>query len=57
MQYERYGKKLTDHDRKELGKMMQDLFFEGQWELFGRMLERGVKVEQECVKAGVISPK
>lgn len=50
--YEKYadwGRKLTEQDRKTLKGMMEDGFFEEQRVLFERMLERGVKVEQECM--------
>lgn len=49
LKYQAYGKELTEHDRKELIRMLQDPFFEGQWKLFERMLESGVKLEQECI--------
>lgn len=49
-QYFPWGRKLTEQDRKTLNKMMRDPFFCGQVELFARMLEKGMKVEQECVE-------
>lgn len=50
--YERYrhfGRQLTEQDRKTLASMMEDPFFEGQRGLFHRMLQLGVKLEQECI--------
>lgn len=44
------GKDLTEHDRKELQRMMEDPFFAGQRKLFETMLEVGKKVEQEGVR-------
>lgn len=54
--YERYsswGRKLTEADKKTLCKMMDDPFFHEQRELFAKMLEAGMKVEQECVVGGI----
>lgn len=51
LRYAEYGKELTDYDRRELRKMGQDPFFAGQRGLFAMMLERGRKVEQECVRS------
>ncbi len=48
--YVQYGKPLTEHDKKELRKMMGDLFYEKQWNLFACMLKEDRKVEQECVR-------
>lgn len=51
--YDRYaswGRKLTEQDKKTLRGMMDDPFFHEQKELFARMLEVGMKVEQECVE-------
>lgn len=51
--YEKYfpwGRKLTEQDKKTLGMMREDPFFSRQTELFERMLEHGIKVEQECVE-------
>lgn len=45
-----YGKALTEHDRRQLGRMMDDPFFERQIPLFERMLEVGRKVEQEGIR-------
>lgn len=50
--YENYlawGRELTEQDRKALALMMEDPFFADQKELFQRMLEKGMKLEQECV--------
>ncbi len=41
------GRNLTDHDRKELLTMLEDPFFKEQKALFRKMLEEGVKLEQE----------
>lgn len=49
LHYIQYGKPLTDHDRRSLIEMMEDPFFHKQRELFALMLEKGIKVEQECV--------
>ncbi len=48
--YVQYGKKLTEHDKKELKRMKEDAFFKEQWELFGCMLREDRKIEQECVR-------
>lgn len=50
LQYCKNGKDLTEHDCKELQRMMEEPFFEGQRKLFETMLEVGKKVEQEGVK-------
>jgi len=47
-----FGRELTDPDRKTLVSMMEDSFFEKQKGLFELMLEKGKKIEQECVEAG-----
>ncbi len=49
-QYIQYGKKLTEYDKKELGKMLNESFYEKQWKLFECMLEENRKLEQECVQ-------
>ena len=46
------GKELTERDRRELERMRQDPFFREQRELFGLMLEKGRKLEQECIRGG-----
>lgn len=54
--YDKYflcGRKLTEQDKKTLSVMMKDPFFHQQAELFARMLQQGMKVEQECVEAGL----
>ncbi|MBP3700998.1 MAG: DUF2399 domain-containing protein, partial [Lachnospiraceae bacterium] len=45
-----FGRELTEVDRKMLVSMMEEPFFEKQKELFGLMLQRGKKIEQECVE-------
>lgn len=45
-----FGKALTEHDRRQLGRMMEDPFFERQILLFERMLDVGRKVEQEGIR-------
>ena len=47
------GKDLTEHDRRELLRMMEEPFFAGQRKLFETMLEVGKKVEQEGVSVGI----
>lgn len=49
-QYLAWGKELTENDRKLLGKMREDTFFEKQKELFALMLQEDKKLEQECVR-------
>ncbi|MDD6442602.1 MAG: DUF2220 family protein, partial [bacterium] len=44
--YEKYGKPLTDHDRKRLEAMQGQ---EDLQELIAYMLEHNVKLEQECI--------
>lgn len=46
-----FGRELTETDRKTLASMMGESFFAEQKELFELMLERGKKIEQECVEA------
>ena len=48
--YLKFGKDLTELDKKTLQRMLEDPFFEGQRELFQMMLEKGKKLEQECVE-------
>lgn len=48
--YQEWGRPLTQTDRKTLSEMLEDSFFDEQSELFLRMLECGVKIEQECVE-------
>lgn len=50
MTYQKWGRQLTETDRKTLKAMTEDCFFEQQKGLFCRMLEYGVKLEQECVE-------
>ncbi|MCD8068772.1 MAG: DUF2220 domain-containing protein, partial [Lachnospiraceae bacterium] len=45
-----YGKALTSGDRERLKRMAQDPYFAKQRELFWMMLEKGIKIEQECVR-------
>ncbi|MCD8379088.1 MAG: DUF2220 domain-containing protein [Lachnospiraceae bacterium] len=45
-----FGKKLTAGDRERLKSMAEDPYFAEQRELFGLMLEKGIKIEQECVR-------
>ena len=47
--YLKWGRKLTDQDRKALENMIKDPFFVEQSELFKSMLEHDVKLEQECI--------
>ena len=47
--YLKWGRKLTEQDRKTLENMTKDSFFEKQVELFKSMLEHNVKLEQECI--------
>ena len=53
LQFCRTGKDLTEHDRRELLRMMEEPFFAGQRKLFETMLEVGKKVEQEGVSVGI----
>ena len=41
------GKPVTDHDKQTVNTMKEDPFFAGQIELFDRILETGIKIEQE----------
>lgn len=41
------GKPITENDRQILNKMKEEPFFAGQGDLFDKMLETGVKIEQE----------
>ena len=41
------GKPITNRDRQTLNKIKEEPFFAGQRELFDKMLETGVKIEQE----------
>ncbi|MBQ9157542.1 MAG: DUF2399 domain-containing protein [Eubacterium sp.] len=43
------GKPLTDQDIKTLKRMSQDPFFGGQKDLFGLMLDKKIKIEQESI--------
>ncbi len=47
--YTEWGRTLTVQDQKKLREMMEDSFYIEQKELFQRMLDVGVKLEQECV--------
>lgn len=47
--YRKYGRPLTEHDKKQLDKMRKDPFFAGQRPVFARMLELGRKLEQEGI--------
>lgn len=44
-----FGKELTEFDRKRLEAMKLDVFFSKQVRLFELMMEKGIKIEQECV--------
>ncbi|MDO5775316.1 MAG: DUF2220 family protein [Eubacteriales bacterium] len=48
------GKPLSENDRKRLEKMKTDPFFRQQWGLFDIMLEKGFKIEQECIELALI---
>ena len=45
--YRKHGKALSAHDIRRLGEMREDQFFADRKELFERMLETGLKLEQE----------
>lgn len=45
----KYGRALTDHDKTELRRLMQEPFFRDQRRVFALMLEKNLKIEQECV--------
>ncbi len=45
-----FGKALTAGDRERLKSMAEDPYFAEQRELFGLMLKKGIKIEQECVR-------
>lgn len=47
--YRRYGRPLTQNDRKQLRLMMDDPYFSEQTDLFLQMLQAGIKLEQECM--------
>lgn len=49
MQYLELGRLLTEQDRKTLQQMQEDIFFTEYRELFALMLEKGKKLEQECI--------
>lgn len=49
-QYRAWGRQLTEQDRRTLNAMVKDPFFYKQTELFKKMLEQGIKVEQECIE-------
>lgn len=51
--YWKWGRELTVRDRKTLTAMMEDPFFQDQIGLFLEILEKGMKVEQECVKPAI----
>lgn len=51
LKYLNFGRELTEVDRKTLVSMMDEPFYEKQKELFGLMLKKGKKIEQECVEA------
>jgi len=46
-QFRYSGKPITEHDRMNLNTMEEDPFFCGQKDLFDKMLETGIKIEQE----------
>ena len=48
------GKPLSENDKKRLEKMKTDPFFRQQWGLFDIMLEKGFKIEQECIELALI---
>lgn len=50
--YEKYGKALTKNDRLRLEKLKEKAEFAEVMELVDYMLERDVKLEQECVGNG-----
>lgn len=49
MRYRDSGRELTEHDRGQLREMVKDPFYVNQSELFLRMLESGIKLEQEAI--------
>ncbi|MBD5457245.1 MAG: hypothetical protein HDR27_01575 [Lachnospiraceae bacterium] len=50
--YEKYGKKLTENDRKRLMQLSEKYEDADMRETIGYMLGRNVKLEQECVVDG-----
>ncbi len=48
--YLRWGRELTELDRRNLKVMLEDDFYQRQRELFEKMLKEGVKLEQECIE-------
>ena len=48
--YLKWGRPLTEQDRKNLRNMMEDSFFANQRELFQNILDKGIKLEQECIE-------
>lgn len=48
-QYAQYGRPLTTADRRQLEQMLDDPYYAGQKKLFRRMLDAGIKLEQECM--------
>ncbi|MBQ9015981.1 MAG: DUF2399 domain-containing protein [Firmicutes bacterium] len=47
--YRESGRPLTAGDRTALQQMLADPYYEAQHELFSRMLEEGIKLEQESI--------
>lgn len=47
--YLKWGRRLTDRDKRVLKEMKKDRFFSEQWELFEKMLKEDKKLEQECL--------
>lgn len=47
--YEKYGKKLTENDRKRLKKLKDTKIEESERQCVDHMLKYNVKLEQECI--------
>ena len=48
--YESYAKPLTENDRKRLKKLCDTRFSEEEKKLAEYMLDKGIKLEQECIR-------
>lgn len=50
LKYGKYGRPLSQNDRKELKRMLEETRYERYQKVLRQMLETGTKLEQECIQ-------
>jgi hypothetical protein len=52
--YAAFGRDLTENDEAALSKMMENRDYMEHWDVIRLMLEKGLKLEQECVDGAAV---